>query len=220
MNLQISPIGIGVIAVYSLVVLFSIVWSLSRLLRNWRRKWLLIAPLALPLLAAPWAEEVWIASRFEDVCKGAGVHVYRRVEVEGFYSDVGGGGGLVESDGYRFAEYKRSYGNKIERVEKPSNTLQFVSLDHPTARYHFRYADPKQEVQMGWKLEKWETIVVDSEKGELLGRDTHFKRYPNVAEGMLLRLVGQSQTICEGPAPKPPALRYPLYHYVLIPIKQ
>ena len=95
-------------------------------------------------------------------------------------------------------------------------------LDRPTARYHYKrsYQGPTphhEEEPIGWKLEKVETVVIDSENNEVIGRDTRFKRRPNAAEGLLLNLLGPALTICEGTAPKPPDLRHMLYNYVLIP---
>lgn len=235
MNLQTSPIGVGVILVYSAVVLLLVAWPLWRLLRNWRRKWLFIVPLVLPLLAAPWAEEAWIAWRFEQACQDAGVHVYRTVKVEGYVDDLGRISraglktGLLYFDpqsladfdrrGYKFQENMLQDGGVLRLERRPEGIFAEI-LDRPTARYYFRFADPRQEVPLGWKLEKIETTVVDFQTGELLGKDTHFKRYPNMAEGLLLNMLGPAHTICEGTAPKPPNLRYPLYYYVLIPVKQ
>lgn len=222
MNLQISPFGIAIIAAYSLMVIAIIAWPLSRWLRRWRLKWALIVPIALPLLAAPWAEEAWIAWNFTQACKDAGVHVYRKVEVDGFYDETGAiGAGLVKNNRYSFVEYRRLYNRtQVEHAEKSGGDVQFTFLTHPTARYHFKYADPRQDVRIGWKLMKHETVVVDSTNGEIVGRDTHFKRYPSVAEGLWMRLVGSGLVTCQGKAPSPPDLRYPLYHYVLVPARK
>lgn len=91
MDYQISNIGAGIIIVYSIAILLFVIWPLVRLLRKFRWKWGLVTPVALTLFAAPWAEEYWIAWHFAQACNNAGVHVYKKVEVEGFYHANGGG---------------------------------------------------------------------------------------------------------------------------------
>lgn len=100
---------------------------------------------------------------------------------------TGGGYDLVKRYGYRFAEYPQMYGDKTEHIENVNNEIQVTIIDKPTARYHYKYAyQPtpyKTEEQIGWKLEKLETVVVDSVTGELIGRDTRYRRTINIAEG-------------------------------------
>lgn len=227
MNYQISIIGIGIIAIYSFLVLLIVAWPLKKLFGTFRWRWVVIAPPVLVLLALPWVEEYWIASHFHAACKDAGVHVVRKVEVEGFYdATMGTGYELIKQYGYRFMEHPAAEDRaKVEHVEMIGDQWKVTILDHPTARYHFKYAyqwptPHHTEEPIGWKLEKLETVVIDSTNNDVIGRNTKFKRRPNAAEGLILHLLGPAFTFCEGTAPKPPDLRYPLYHYVLIPIKQ
>ena len=92
MNYQIGVVGTGIILAYSVVILLIITWPLLKLLRKFRWKWIVVAPLTVVLLTAPWAEEYWIASHFEQACQDAGVHVYKQVEVDGFYDGTMGSG--------------------------------------------------------------------------------------------------------------------------------
>lgn len=224
MNYQMSVIGVAIILVYSALVLLFIVWPLSRMLRKFRWKWKVLGPIAFTLLAAPWAEEYWIASNFHEACQDAGVHVYKKVEVEGFYDGTSNWGqqGFLQVP-YQFIEFKSSFNPGYKRLEKIGGSVQVTSLGHPTARYHYKYAyQPTpyiQEERIGWKLEKLGTVVVDSETGEIIARDTQYRRTINIAEGSWRLFWGLAKTTCEGTAPKPPDLRYPLYHYVLIPAK-
>jgi len=223
MSYQISNIGIGIIAVYSFVVLLVITWPLAKLFRKFRWKWAVIAPPTFALLAAPWAEEYWIASHFAQACQDAGVHVYKKVEVEGFYDEtIASGYELINRYGYQFIEHKGD-GGKIEHIEKKDGQWRKQVLDYPTAHYHYKYAyQPtpyKTEERIGWKLEKLGTVVVDSKTGEVIGRDTEYRRTINIAEGSWRLFWGLAKTTCRGSAPNAPDLRYPLYHYVLMPAK-
>lgn len=201
MNYQIGVVGAGIIAVYSALVLLVIVWPLGKLLKRFRWRWAVVGPLAFILLAAPWAEEYWISHNFELVCKDAGVHVYKQVAVEGFYDDtMGSGYELINRYGYQFMEHKGDEG-KIEHIEKVNDQWKATLLNHPTARYHYKYAyQPTpyvQEERIGWKLEKLGTIVVDSETGEIIAHETDYRRTINTAEGSWRLFWGLAKTYCD-----------------------
>ncbi|MBK9160739.1 MAG: hypothetical protein IPM27_04130 [Nitrosomonadales bacterium] len=219
MNYQIGIVGAGIIAVYSALVLLLIVWPLGKLLKRFSWRWRVIGPVAFVLLAAPWAEEYWIARNFELACKDAGVHVYKRVEVEGFVDATGTSSRPEKSsaepkllyndaprllewdrDGYGFKEYLLSDG-RAWHVERHPDGVYYTVLNRPTARYHYKYAyhptPYKQEERIGWKLEKLGTIVVDSETGEIIARDTQYRRTINIAEGSWRLFWGLAQTYCD-----------------------
>lgn len=236
---MLTPIGIGVIGIYSVIVGVVILWPLSRLLRNSRWKRWMVSIVGFPLLAAPWAEEVWIAWHFNQACKDAGVKVVRQVEVEGYASGTNQykrqsrneAGPLFKDDqphqldfekaGYRFYEDLLTDGG-ARHLEREGGQMMVTILDRPQARYHYKFLDPRQEVPIGRRLKKFGWQVIDSETNEIIGSHIQFKRYPSMAEGLWLQFFGPSLQICEGSAPKPPAslspeLRYSLYRYVLIP---
>lgn len=239
-SLMITPIGIGIIGVYSVIVCFVILFPLSRRLHHSRWKWWGVSIVGLPILAAPWAEEAWIAWHFHEACKDAGVKVVRQVEVDGYADGTSQyerksikTGPLFNEDstreldfekqGYRFYEDLLKDGG-ARHLGRQGSQMMVTILDRPQARYHYKFLDPRQEIPIGRRLMKSGYQVIDSETNELLGSDTRFERYPNTAERLWLQLFGPSLMICEGSAPKPPAsmspeLRYALYHYVLIPKK-
>lgn len=222
---MLTPIGIGLIGVYSAIVCGVILWPLSRLLRNSHWKRWIVSIVGFPLLAAPWAEEAWIAWHFNQACKDAGVKVVRQVAVEGFYdSTMRSGYALVRDNGYVFMEHPSDEPGRVDRVERIGGEWRKAVLDRPQARYHYKYLDPRQEIPIGRRLEKFGRQIIDSETNEIVGSDTQFKRYPSTADALWLGLFGPSLLICKGSAPKPPAplspeLRYSLHHYVLIPKK-
>jgi hypothetical protein len=201
--MQISIFGIAIAAVYSWIVvgLLLLLWYP---LRRWRYTWVPFAAVGLAAMVAPWAEEYWIASRFEELCKDAGVHVYRKVDVEGFYdSTMHTGSELIEERGYRFMEHPAKDPGRIEHVERIRGEWKVTILDHPTARYHFKYAyqptPHRIEEPVRWKLERTERRIVDSQTNEIIGREVIFKRRPSVMEGLWIGLVGSGLTICPNP---------------------
>jgi len=172
------------------------------------------------VLVLPYADELWIAWHFERACREAGVTVYRQVEVEGFFNGTGGPGtDMIEKQGFRFSEGYALGWKRVARIERDADRWKRTHFDKPQARYHYRYADPRQWVPAGYQMNRLERQVVDNETGEVLGREVLFERYPGFVEGLWIRFLGSGQTICEGNAPRPPELRHLLYHCVLIPKK-
>jgi len=87
-----SGFGTFIVACYTALGL-AMVCVLLYLVRNWRWKWLIATPLLLGVVAlavAPFAEEAWIASRFEELCRNSGVHVQREVEADGYFDELAG----------------------------------------------------------------------------------------------------------------------------------
>jgi len=209
-----GPVGVVTLAVYSLVVLV-IVAGIGALLPRFRGKWALLALPTLVVLAAPWAEEAWISWHFAQACKDAGVKVYRQVEVEGYLDATTsrrwrgnvkpgfweGTGSLKTSGlaGYSFTETILDDGSVL-KVESYKNGRMATILDHPTARYHvvnaYHPAPYITEAPIGWKLKKIERRVIDSQTGEILGRETYVKRTLPIYEALIASLFGPPIVIC------------------------
>lgn len=235
---MISPIGIVIIAVYSFVI-FLIVLFLSRLMSRFRLKWGLLMPPALVLLSLPWAEEAWISWHFNDACKDAGVKVYRQVEVDGYMDDSSRSsrkstkpglwtmdtGSLKSFDraGYRFTESMLDDGGVL-RVERHPDGLMATILDRPTARYHLKYtyqpAYHSHEEPFGWKLEKVERQVIDSQTGEILGRQIHINRGFPIYEALWAQFFGGAMVSCPSPNVQPYVLPPPFPQSILRPISK
>ncbi len=198
MNFQFSPFGIIIYLVYALVIVMAVVLPMGKwILKKKSWKWWVISVIAVPLLVAPVAEEVWIAHCFETLCQDAGVHVHKKVEVDGYYNaTIRSGYESIDKFGYRFMEHPSRTRGKIDHITKPSGNWKKLVLDQPEARYHFKFSDPRQEVPVGWKLEKVESIVLDSDNDEIIAREVHFKRRSSLIEGLWIGLVGSDLTIC------------------------
>lgn len=236
---QITPIGVGIIGIYALIILLVLVWPISRKLKTSRLRRPILAIVAVPFLAAPWAEEACIAWHFSEACRDAGVKVYRQVEVEGYVDDTNRGprrnikpglwkldpGSLrsFDSEGYHFRENMLDDGGVL-RVERHPGGLMAMILDHPTARYRLRYAfmptSHSHEEAIGWRLAKVERQVVDSQTGEILGREITFKRRAAMVDFLWAQLVGSTLRLCPGPSIKSDMPPPPFPQAVLIPISR
>ena len=212
---QITPFGIVIIASYSFAIgVFALV--ISRLLKNLHWRWWLLAPPMLFLFALPWAEEAWIAWHFNEACKEAGVKVFRQLEVDGFYDGtIGTGYSFIEDYGFKFMEEKTNDG-KIAHTERPDGQWKTTILEKPTARYHVTYAyHPRPHVYeepIGWRLEKIERRIVDSQTGEILGRDVVINRWASMADALWAQFIGSTLRTCPGPeflpyVPPPPFMQ-------------
>jgi hypothetical protein len=214
MNLQISPFGVIIASPFYLL-------AYLLLLRFWRKlraspmRWGILA-LTPIVLALPFADEFWIAWRFREACKDAGVHVYRQVTVEGFVDDTNRGSrhqvvvGLLpnfdpkslqdwDRRGYRFQENMLDDGGVL-RLERTEQGIVASVLDRPSARYRYKrgydVTPYSLEESASYAIEKVEYQVVDSESGELLGRDTRFTRFPCWIERIWIRYLGSGGNSC------------------------
>lgn len=234
---SISPIGIVLMVPFYWLCLLGI-RKLWRRLTPSPKRWglLLLAP---PLLVLPYADEFWIAWHFERACREAGVTVNRKVEVEGYANATSGAPhypndpresrrlyndekSLAEWDktGYRFKEQLLSDGWALH-LERRADGVYALYIEYPQARYHYRYADPRHWVPAGYQMNRREMQVVDSETGEVLGRELSYERYPGFVEGLWVRFLGSGQVICDRPLDdiERKTLTGAAYDYVLIPKK-
>jgi hypothetical protein len=238
-NFQITPFGIVLIGIYSGIVCLTLMWPVSRLIKASALRWPIAWIVATPLLMAPWVEEAWIAWHFTEACKEAGVKVYRQVEVEGYVDDSSrssrksanpgfwkpDSGSLksFDSAGYRFNENMLDDGGVL-RVERHGEGLLATQLDRPTGRYHLRYSyQPtyrSHEEPVGWKVEKVERQVVDSQTGEILGRDVTVKRWAPMADALWAQFIGSTLVRCPGPNVQPYVPPLPFPQAVLKPISR
>ncbi|RLJ61236.1 hypothetical protein [Sulfurisoma sediminicola] len=226
------------ISIVGIVLVLPFYWlAFLGLRRLWRKTegsprrgaLLLLAPV---LLVFPFADELWIAWHFERACKEAGVTVYRMVEAEGYVDatnvaqrdeDFGGPrlyysdpDSLVQFDkrGYLYRENLYSDGS-VMHVERHPDGVYVSTLRQPQSRYHYRRAHKETWAPAGFQMGRNEMQVVDSQTGEVLGRELWFSRWPSFIEGLWIRFLGSGQIICYGES----EMRKTLYEAILIPKK-
>lgn len=231
-----SPFGYMIMAVFYAVV-FVLYWYLIwTTMASWKRTRLALAvPVTIVVLALPWIDEMWITWRFNELCKTEGPQVVRAVKVEGYLVDMGRSSssknekvGLMENpqikesfdrSGYRFKETMYQDG-KVRHLEREPEGVRVTILDRPEARYSYTTAmpSPKFEEVAGFKIEKIEYRIVDLQTGEVIGRDTRYKRFPGWVEGLWVGFFGSGLTTCSDLRQKP--LPHNLVESVLIPANE
>lgn len=219
MSPQISFIWITIVAILYIVAW----WLLSKLAQEFgpgRWRWFVIAPIAAGVLAAPWVDELWISWRFGELCKDAGVHVLRKVEVDGYLDDTFNAHREppsaqaieeFEKRGYQF--YEMRSGDKYVVRKKSVAEWKTLILDRPTARYHYRQV--RDNADAGYQLEATEQVVFDTQANEVIGRRVIYKRYPGWVNRLWIQYLGSGMVMCPDPQ-----LRQPFFpEAVLTPVR-
>lgn len=207
MFLLLSLVTIAIVAILIFHFMF---------LRSWRWRWVFtgsLAAMVFALASQTIVEEREISIKFAELCKGAGVHIFKTVEVPGFFDATNTGpdqAGEVtsrqaiesyEKRGFRFYERKASYNRGgVSRVEKIDGKWTVSILERPKARYHYLHVGIREEMPVGHKLEKRESIVLDSETGNVLARQLQYNRYPNSVDSLWIRFFGTGMRFCNKPS--------------------
>ncbi len=210
MNFQITIFGVAIAAVFY-GICAALLMPLWRAKSGSMLKKCTVVALAVIAVILPWADEIYIASRFADLCRDAGVHVYKKVTVEGFLDSTGtkmsadsvrvGAIRTLDDRGreefrYRFKESPLRDG-RIWRLERLGNQLSASILDRPSAE--FMYRRPVEDQQVAYQITKTEYQVVDMSNERVIGRRTFYKRYPGWLEGLWIRFLGTGMTMCPDP---------------------
>lgn len=224
------------LSVFSLVLLV-IFYGLALIVLWWtkglKRKfsgpvvWVAVAA----VLVAPVAEELWIAWNFGQLCrKDAGIVINKTVEVEGFYDATIGllqiqkplpevTSKSFDQRGFKFYEMHMRDGRggpgKVAHFEKVNGEWMGTVIDKPVARYHF-FTD--SGIDIGHKLAKQESKVLDSKSGQFIGE---YRVYIRQAPWFYIGLDRPNMG-CDGPDGGPYSKHknsFLIYRDVLIPSK-
>ena len=209
---------ISIISVILLVVIYAVGTAILVLFgiwlrKRWKRAWIVMVPLFLLLFVAPIGEELWIAWNFGQLCnKDAGIFITKTVKADGYYDATAGllnvytpvpkpAAEYYEKAGFRFYELglanTQGGPSRVVHYEKVKGEWTPTVLDHPTARYHYKW--PHMDTPMSHKVEKIERVVADSETGDILARETKYKRK---APWFFIGL-DQPVMLCPGPGEHP-----------------
>lgn len=191
----------GITLGWIFIVLFWVplsVWLMraaSRRITAPRKRWVLLPSFGAALAAIPVADDVYIQWHFNRLCRDAGLHYEKKLVVDGFYDSIMRSGyHLVEVTGLRFAEHPSNSPGKVERVEMVDGEWLRTELDGPTARYHLIQRENHKRI--GFRLKKFEQVVVDSTTGKEVIRLTDYWRYPGWLDGLWLGFFDRAGQRC------------------------
>lgn len=229
MSYPFSIIGTFIFLIYAAAVFAIVVMPLWKwLLKDKVWKFWVITPITVSLLVIPIAEELWIQHRFETLCKDAGIHVKRKVKVDGYFDATKSDLSIVDKmysdpkavdrlrkSGFRFIE-RRTNHNKVRHLEVESGKIKQMILDKPESQYHVLHT--RNHSSVGHQLTKMQWVIIDSQLNEMISRDTRYARYPGFIEGLWIRFLGDGQVFCRGVNPGKSKLRSSLESYTFIPM--
>lgn len=177
-------------------------------------KWAALGLLGVVLAAIPVGDDAYIQWHFNRLCRDAGMHYEKRIVVDGYYDSVMTGQGTagpitslpaIESydrEGFRFFERRAGYvpGKYGEQpiqyahVEKVEGKWKVSMLDRPTARYHFKFSSQHEAV--GFRVRKYEEVILDTKTDVLVARQTIYTRYPGWLDSLWLRFFDERGKQC------------------------
>jgi hypothetical protein len=174
----ISLFSLILLAVIYVVGTGLLLWFGAWLRKRMKKSWVVMAPLFALLYIGPIAEEFWIAWNFGHLCKkDAGIFIYKTVEVEGFYDDTHSWrADKLEAAGFRWMEGRdRTKTRPVYwRHEWVGKEIRSFQIDHPTARYHYKW--PNFNTKVSHKIYKQSEEVTDTEVSEILGGSIQYGR--------------------------------------------
>lgn len=166
--LSIVPLTIAYAAVGCLFL------ALVRLSRGLSGRKIILAVGALALIALPIGEELWIAWKFGQACKHAGLSIYKKVQVDGFYDDTAHWWRQLSESKFAFVESRDPLHQSLWRAERTGNEIRHFKIDRPTARYHF--TRPHNHTPVAHKVRMFEYLVRDVHANEILAREQTYAR--------------------------------------------
>jgi hypothetical protein len=172
--------------------------------------------LGVGLFSVPVADDAYIQWQFNRLCRDAGLHYEKAIEVDGYYSDIGPvGNDSFLMKGFQFVEYHDRVFRKKVRLERVGDKVTEIPIAQPTARYHFKFL--YQHERIGHRLQTYQTAIVDSQTGQIVARSASYTRGPGWLDGLWLGAFDNPGRQCK----KAPGRGYgDLLSTVLIPSKQ
>lgn len=198
MKLYISDLSIGMLLVLYLPLALWLLWRVSRSTAVTRKIKLIVIPVLLVLAAVMPIWDVVVNSlAMEKVCPTAGLHVYKKVRVDGYY-DTGSGPRQIEEYGYRYIETKQPGGKVAHYERQQDGSIKRTELEQPTAEYEVVYESRSPVPELGVRsMQRWH--VRHRETGEVVGEWLAFSPMHGWVDRYLLnRWFGVGLRGCDG----------------------
>lgn len=203
MKLYISDLSLLVLAIFYLPL---VIWVLWRVVRSPKlaglKKVFAVLVVLILAYAIPLGDVTLNSIAMTKVCPKAGLHIYKKVQVEGYFDQGASENTLLNHPyhyAYRFVETKRP-GTKVIRYERQSDgSIKKTELDQPTAEYEVVYE--------GWQPDKTARVsrlrdlVRNRVTGEIIAERLLFNPFHGWVDRYLLnRWFGATLHGCHGPA--------------------
>jgi hypothetical protein len=197
MKLYISDLSLFLLAVFYLPLVILVLWRIARSRLTLGMKALALVSTLVVAYAIPLGDVTMNSIAMARVCPTAGLHIYKRVKVEGYF-DRSGGEDVLQKYPYRFIETKRP-GTKIIRFERQADgSINRTELDAPTAEYEVVYDSKAPVPELGVRSrQRW--WVRDRTSGDAVGEWLAFSPMHGWVDRYLLnRWFGVGLPGCSG----------------------
>jgi hypothetical protein len=177
---------------YLPLVLLGLWWLARRLRHRWlpgrpgvRRA--LVAGYLLAAVLVPLGDVFYTSWQMARLCPEAGLHVYRSVEVEGFYSELPWTKDVMD-EGYQYVEFR--YGGQVHKFLRRGNKIETEQLSAQGERYEpkSQYWMTDEDIVVAPNISATEFAVLDSGTRECLGRSVSYRAYPGWVDRLLLQM--------------------------------
>lgn len=198
MKFYISDISIGMLAIVYLPIVIWMLWKIARS----DAVALVVKSILFPLVAGlayaiPLGDVTMNSIAMSKVCPSAGLNVYKKVQVDGYY-DTGSGPRQIEENGYRYIETQKP-GGKVARYERQADGhITRTELDAPSAEYEVVYEIRSPVPELGVRsMQRWH--VRHRGSGEVVGEWLAFSPMHGWVDRFLLnRWFGAGLPGCDG----------------------
>ena len=197
MKLYISDLSIGMLLALYLPFVLWLLWKVARSTGMTRKIKVVVIPVMFAVEAViPMWDVVMNSLAMEKVCATAGLHVYKKVLVDGY---LGAGPNEIEKYGYRYVEAREPGGKVIVYFERQQDgSIKRTVRDQPTAEYEVvrEYRSPVPELGVR-SMQRWH--VRHRATGEVIGEWLAFSPMHGWVDRYLLnRWFGVGLPGCDG----------------------
>lgn len=168
MKLYISPISVTTLALFYLPIVLWLLWRIARAPRLGRNaKYVAIPTVVVVAYVIVMGDVTMNSLAMSRVCERAGLHIYNKVKVEGYF-DTRSGPDEIKRYGYKFIETQRP-GGKVARYERqPDGSTTRIEQNEVTAEYEVVYEDKSPVPELGVGSMR-RSFVRNRQSGEVIG---------------------------------------------------
>ena len=153
---------------------------------------------AFILFALPISDAAIGAWRMRQECSGAGLEIYRRVVVDGYFDETLNGS-FLKGSGYRFREYMDPLKGYVRAEISSGGSVIEQRIERPSARFRYQKGDRSP---LGFGVVRREERIVDSETNETLAKFVYIGRSPGFIDRIWISLFGTYRQDLESCHPK------------------
>lgn len=200
MKLYISPVAVSALALFYLPLVLWVLWRIVRAPRLGRTaKYIAVPTVVIVAYVIVLGDVTMNSLAMSKACERAGLHVYKKVRVEGYLAS-GAGRILLEKYAYpyRFLEQPDSNGKVFHHERQSDGSVVTSILEQPTAEYEVVSEDKSPVPELGVGSMR-RSFVRNRQSGEVIGEWLSFSPLHGWVDRVtLIRWFGAGLPGCSG----------------------